>query len=204
MPRKSGVGCLTRLVLIFVLVGAVMWAALWVFAPWGFYMGGRFHWYPSWQGWGRLHSNSAGGDYAIYIYIYPKTGRGYGTTHVAGTGLLCTPRGERFNLIVGGDFEKHIGRDTNGKTASFYIYNRTLVSRIVGNDARPSLELRGKWNNPDLVLDDHSSIQRAFDHNANLYPTHASRPYMGEVSQITLHEGTKADFEAACSAVKSR
>src|SRR5262249_49805308 len=120
------------------------------------------------------------------------------------TGVLCTPRGETFNLIVGGDFEKGMGKDTNGKTASFYMYHRTPLSRIVGNDSRPSLELRGKWNNPDLALDDHGSIARAFDRNATLYPLHASRPYMGEVSQVTLHEGSKSDFEAVCAAVKTR
>src|SRR5262249_12029131 len=152
--------------LIFVLAGAVFLAIIAVFAPWGFYMGGRFHWIPQWQGWGRLHSNSGGGDYAIYLYFYPKTGRGFGMTHVAGSGVLCTPRGETFNLIVGGDFEKGMGKDTNGKTASFYMYHRTPLSRIVGNDSRPSLELRGKWNNPDLALDDHGSIARAFDRNA--------------------------------------
>ncbi len=196
-------GCLTRLVLISLLAGAVLLAIIAVFAPWGFYMGGRFHWFPSWSGWGRLHSNSAGGDYAIYISISPRTGRRYGRTHVGGTGILCTPRGERFNLIVGGDFEKNLGLDTNGKTASFYIYNRTPLSRIVGNDPRPSLELRGKWSNPDLVLDDHGSLARAFDHNATLYPSSKKRPYaMGEISPVTLHEGVKSDFEAACAAVK--
>ena len=204
MRRQSGVGCLTRLVLVFVVVGAVMWGAIWVFAPWGFYMGGRFHWYPSWQGWGKLHSNSGGGDYAVYIYMYPKGGRGMGTTHVSGTALLCTPRGERFTLSLGGDFERSIRRDTNGKTASFYMNNRNSVGRILGTDRRPSLELRGKWNNPDLVLDDHSSFQRAFKPDATLYPEHASRPYMAEVSQITLHEGSKSDFEAACAAIRTK
>ncbi len=204
MRKQSRIGCLTRLVLVFVFVGAALLAATALFAPWGFYMGGRFHWYPSWQGWGRLHSNSAGGDYAIYIYMYPRGGRGMGPAHVEGTALVCTPRGEKFTLSLGGDFQRDIGRDTNGKTASFYMINRTAAHIFGGASSRPDLKLHGRWNNPDLVLDDDSSIQRNFDHDAKLYRDGKSRPYLGEVSPITLHEGSKSDFEAACKAVKTR
>ncbi len=202
--RRSGRGDLFRLLVVLVVVVAALAGATAFFAPWGFYMGGRFHWFPSWQGWGRLHSNSAGGDYAIYIYMYPKGGRGMGMTHVAGNGVLCTPRGERIKLTLGGDFEKHMGVDTNGKTASFYMHKLSPVSLMMGQSLRPELELRGKWNNPDLVLDDHSSIQRNFDHNAQLYPDGKNRPYLGEVSPVTLREGSMSDFEATCKAVKTR
>jgi hypothetical protein len=197
-------GCFTRLVLLFVIIGAVMAGVTYVFTPWAYYMGGRFHWFPSWQGWGRLHSNSAGGDYAVYVYFYPNVRRYSGAAHVSGNALLCTPRGERFSLSLGGDFERNMGRDTNGKSASFYMNKRSARQIFGGGSARPRLELRGRWSNPDLVLDDHSSIQRNFDHDARLYADGKNRPYMGEVSTITLHEGSKSDFEAACEAVKSR
>jgi hypothetical protein len=36
-------GCLTRLMLVFLLCGGVMAAVLAIAAPWGFYMGERFH-----------------------------------------------------------------------------------------------------------------------------------------------------------------
>ncbi len=41
-------GCLTRLVLTLLVIGAVMAVATYVFAPWAYYMGGRFHWLPWW------------------------------------------------------------------------------------------------------------------------------------------------------------
>ena len=179
-----------------------MGGVTYVSRPWAFYMGGGFHWFPQWQGWGRLHSNSAGGDYAIYLYFYPKIGRYTGPAYVAGRALLCTPRGERFNLNLGGDFQRDIRRDTNGKTASFYMFNRTARHILSGGNARPELELRGHWNNPDLVLDDHGSVARNFDRNATLYPDGKNRPYMGEISPVVLHQGGKSDFEAACTAVK--
>lgn len=173
-------------------------------APWGFFMGGRFHVLPMWQGVGRLHSNRAGGDYVLHIWFYPSIRKGTGLTHVAGNGELCTPRGEKFYLGLGGDFEKNLRLDTNGKKATFYMSNRSVKSQFSGKDA-PHLELRGKWNNPDLVMDDHGSIARAFEPDATLYTGHSpSRPYMAEVSPVTLHEGGRADFDAACKAVKSR
>lgn len=202
VARQSGIGCFTRLLLIFLLVVAALAGSTYLFAPWGYYMGGRFHAIPMWQGWGRLHSNSAGGDYAIYVYFYPRLRQRSGPTHVNGRAILCTPHGERFNLNLGGDFERNIGRDTDGKTASFYMFNRTATHIFNGGSARPELELRGRWHNPDLVVDDHSSIQRNFDHDAKLYPDGKSRPYMGEISPVTLHEGGTSDFDAACAAVK--
>ena len=203
-PGKPRRGCLTQLIfllIIGVIVGIGIPALL---TPWGFFMGGRFHLLPMWQGVGRMHSNRAGGDYVLYIWFYPRIAKGTGTTHVAGNGELCTPRGEKFFLSVGGDFEKTLRLDSNGKKASFYMDNRSVASQFSGQRA-PYLELRGKWNNPDLVMDDHGSIARAFEPDGTLYTGHSpSRPYMAEVVPVTLHEGGKSDFEAACKAVKTR
>jgi hypothetical protein len=204
MRRQSGIGCLTRLVLVFLVVGAVMAGVTYVFSPWAFYMDGRFHWIPLWQGWGRLHSNSAGGDYAIYIYIWPDHGRFRQLAYVQGRAIVCTPRGEKFSLNLGGDFAKPDGHDLNGKNASFYMFNRTVKHILSGASPKPELELRGRWSNADLVLDDHSSIQRNFTPDGRLRTSLTGVPYLGEVSPITLHEGTTSDFDAACKAVKSR
>ena len=201
-------GCLTRLVLTLVIVGAVMAGAIYLFAPWAYYMGGRFHWFPSWQGAGRLHSNSGGGDYALLLYFYPKSSRWSGLRHVSGRAWLCTPRGERFSLDLGGDFAKPDGgwrgHDLNGKTASFYMFNRTAAHIFGGASPRPDLKLQGHWQNPYLVLDDDSSIQRNFDRDGRLRTSSKGVLYKGEVSTITLREGSKSDFDAACAAVKSR
>jgi hypothetical protein len=206
--RQSNIGCLTRLVLVLLIVGAVMAGATYFFTPWAFYMGGQFHSLPWWSGVGRLHSNSGGGDYAIYIWIWPDHGKFRQLAYVQGRAMVCTPRGETFNLTLGGDFIKPDGawrvRDLDGTKASLYMFNRTAKHIFGGAAPRPELELKGHWQNPDLVLDDDSSIQRNFDHNAQLYPEHANRPYKGEVSTITLHKGGKSDFDAACTAVKSR
>jgi hypothetical protein len=202
VSRRSGGHNMLRLLVVLLVVGAVMAGGTALFTPWAFYMGGRFHLIPQWQGWGRLHSNSAGGDYVVYVYFYPQIRRYSGPRHVAGTAMLCTPRGEKFSLSLGGDFGKNAGHDLNGKSASFYMINRTMQHIFGGASAKPELELRGRWSNPDLVLDDHGSLSRNFDHNAALYADGKSRPYMGEISPVTLHEGDNSDFQAACAALK--
>lgn len=201
-PRKSGPGCLVQVLTVLVLGMVLMLAIYAVFTPWAFYMGGHFHIYPGWTGWGKLHSNSAG-DYALYVSVSPATG-GRGTyravPHIKGQAILCTPRGERYRLRVGGDFGKTSGTDLQGKTAYLYAYNYSVFS----GSTRPSLEFRGKWNNPDLVLDDQGSINRAFDPGGKLVTNHHMRPYIQEVVPLTLHEGTRADFDAACAAIRNR
>jgi hypothetical protein len=204
-PRKARPGCLMQMIYLAVLAILVTVGVAAITSPWAFFMGGGFHWLPMWQGVGRMHSNLGGGDYAVYVYFYPKVGRYMGLRHVAGDGLLCTPRGEKIYFTLGGDFDKTMGRDSNGKSASFYMNSATTMQRFLGQSSQIKLELRGKWNNPDLVLDDHGSIARYFEPDGTVYTgNRAGRPYMREVVPVTLHPGSKGDFEAACQAVKSR
>lgn len=198
-PRRARHGCFIQ-VLGALVFGVVMVAGIQaVFNPWGFYMGGHFHIIPSWTGWGQLHSNRAG-DYALLVSFSPKTGRGLGLTHVSGTAVICTPRGEQYKLRLAGDFQNPHGTDLQGKTAHLYADNYSTFS----GRTDPSLDFRGKWNNPDLVLDDHGSLNRAFDPGGALVTNHHMRPYTQEVVPVTLHEGSKSDFNAACAALKAK
>ena len=203
VPRNR-LGCLTQIIMLVILAVVVGVGLPALLTPWGFTMGGRFHMIPMWQGVGTLHSTRAGGDYVIYIWFSPKVGRTLGPRHVSGNGYVCTPRGEKIFLSLGGDFQKDMGLDSNGKTARFYMDNSSTKSKFSG-DRRPYLELNGKWQNPDLVLDDHGSIARAFEPDGSVYQGHSgSRPYMAEVLPVTLHEGGKSDFEAACRTAAAR
>lgn len=192
-----------RFVLFFMIVIVVI-AIPALYVPWAFYLGGSFHVMPYWQGWGRAHSNSAGGDYLIYIFFYPDHGRFRSLAYVQGNGSLCTPRGEKFSLKVGGNFDKPSGRDSNGQRVGLYVYNRSVKTQLLGGYHKPSLNLRGKWSNPDLVMDDDGSIARNFNPDGSLVESSAGRPYKAEVSQITFHQGSVSDFNAACDAVKKR
>jgi len=203
--RRSGPGCIVQMLGLFALGAVLAIGICAVFAPWAFYMGGHFHLIPQWNGWGRLHSNLAG-DYVLYVSLSPTTNRtgtggvNHGKPQISGRGFLCTPRGETYKLRLGGDFDKASGTDLQGKSAYLYMNH---YSPFGGSNA-PSLEFRGKWNNPDLVLDDHGSITRAFDPGGTLVTNQHKRPYIQEVAPVTLHEGPYSDFEAACSAMKSK
>lgn len=205
LPQKFSKSSLIRNLVILAVGIALLLVISVAFTPWGFFMGGRFHLLPRWQGWGKMHSNAAGGDYVLYLSISPQTGRGMGLSNVGGNSLLCTPRGETFYMSVTGDFDKNIGMDTDGKTASFYMSSRNKANNKFSYKAKPGLELHGKWVNPDLVLDDHGSIAKNFGPDAKLYTGNLpGSAAMAEVTPVTLHEGSKSDFETACAAVKTR
>jgi hypothetical protein len=198
---KAKSGWLKQLVPILALFFVAVVVLPAIFMPWAFFMGGSFHMLPTWQGWGRMHSKTAGGDYVIRISMYPKTGRRVGYTHVRGTAWLCTPRGESFYLNLGGDFQKDLRLNTDGKTARFYMDNNDIKSHFTA-DRRPNMELRGQWKNPDLVLDDNGSIARNFTPDGSLYPPKSPARANLEVLPVTLHEGGNSEFQAACKAVK--
>ena len=198
-PRKARHGCVVQVLGALVLGVVVLAGVMAIVAPWGFFMGGHFHIIPQWTAWGQMHSRIAG-DYALLVSFSPRTGKGLGPTHVSGNAWLCTPRGEKFNLRLAGDFQNPHGTDLQGKTAHLYANNYSTFS---GSTA-PSLDFRGRWDNPDLVLDDGGSLNRAFDPGGVLVTNRHARPYQQEVTPLTLHEGSNADFKAACAALKAK
>lgn len=198
VQSKSSRSPVVRLLIFVALAGVFFLAIDAVFTPWAFFMGGHFHVRPKWTGWGRMHSNIVG-DYVIYMSISPYFGRGRSLTDITGRGALCTQRGDNYTLDVGGSFERHPGIDLQGKTAVIYAHN---YSRY-GSQYDPSLEFRGKWNNPDLVLDDHGSLTQAFYPGGKL-ALHSNMRPIQEVVPLKLHEGSRADFDAACAAMKSK
>jgi hypothetical protein len=198
-PRPARHGCFVQVLGALVFGVVVLTGVMAIVAPWGFYMGGHFHIIPNWTGWGQMHSKTAG-DYALLVSFSPKTGRYRGPTHVSGTAVICTPRGEQYKLRLGGDFQNPHGTDLQGKTAHLYANHYSTFS----GSTDPSLDFRGKWNNPDLVLDDHGSLNRAFDPGGALVTNHHMRPYTQEAVPVTLHEGTKSEFNGACAALKAK
>jgi hypothetical protein len=199
VPSK-GRNVLLKVAALAVLVFALPFALDAVFAPWAFFMGGHFHLNPKWAGWGRMHSNTSG-DYAIYITISTSLGRGHSLTDIAGKGALCTQHGGNYRLSMAGSFQEGWGTDLQGRTATIYPHNYN--PKLTGHND-PSLEFRGKWNNPDLVLDDQGSINKAFDPGGGLAKKNQTRAGKQEIVPLTLHEGSRSDFDAACAAIKKK
>lgn len=171
-----------------------------IFSPWTYFMGGHFHISRKWTGWGRMHSNTSG-DYVIYMTISSWFGRGSSSTDITGNGALCTQHGDNYRLSVAGSVQEGSRADLEGRTATLYPHNYNPKRTGQNN---PSLEFRGKWNNPDLVLDDQGSINKAFDPGGGLAKKNQARAGVQEIVPLTLHEGSRSDFDAACAAIKRK
>jgi hypothetical protein len=172
-----------------------------VFYPWAFYLGGTFHILPMWQGWGKEHTKN--GDYLIWVTFEPTTrGSGmYQQSNLTGTAYVCTPRGERLPMHLGGGMPKHLNLSTDGEPIRLYMDYWPLLTGGFIADHRPSLEFRGHWQNPKLVMDDHGSIANAFDPDGSVYRGHGSnRPYSTEGVPITFMQGPRSEFDQACAA----
>jgi hypothetical protein len=162
---------LAGFLIVGIIVGAIFYvAAERVFHPWAFYFSGHAHLLPIWQGVGRVHTDK--GDYTLTLYLEPtRGGRTYNLPTVKGTGLLCTPRGDRFKLFVHGGMSEKIATDSNGATMSIRYYRHPIFGGITGDyEQPPRLELRGTWQNPDLVMDDGGSLAAAFLPDGSVSP----------------------------------
>jgi len=167
--------------------GAVTLAAQWILMPWGFYLGGSLHPYPGWQGTATVHASS--GDYVLTIWMYP-TGRSRlsGNPTFTGNARLCTPRGERFALRLYASMLEHAGRDTNGKPMQIDLRERQPFWSTTGSAARPRLTLRGKWENPDLVMSDGGTLSVAFLPDGRLYDGPGRNlPHARETLPVVFH-----------------
>jgi len=171
-----------------------------VFAPWGFFLGGSFHIIPYWQGWGTLSAKS--GRYVIFVRFEPTPNGSKVMPHpsVKGVGYLCSSRGETFYMHLGGGMRRGIGTNTDGEKISLYMDYWPRFFGGFTNDHRPSIELRGQWKNPNIVMDDHGSIFRAFNSDGTVDRGHSNKPYPGDITPVTLVPGSYSDFEAACKA----
>ena len=196
-------GCLLQCFLALVL-GAVCYLGIRAaFTPWAFYLGGPFHILPYWQGWGQMHSKISG-DYVLFVRFEPSTrgSRMFPASNLSGTAYLCTRRGEQFRMHLGGGMRAHLNLSTNGEAIHLYMdYWPALTGQFIG-DHRPSLDLRGRWENPNLAMNDGGSLARAFEPDGTVYRGHStSRPYAPEIVPVTINQGSWSDFESACRAI---
>jgi len=188
--RGGCLGCIGRLLSILAL-GVVVGSALvigidWLFTPWAFYLGGRFHVLPLWAGSARAHT--ASGDYTLYVWLSPtSSGRLHNYPTFKGQAYLCTPRGERFSLRLSAYMFENAGTDTNGMEILLEMYQRGWFWSLSG-DGRPRLRLRGKWQNPDLVTNDGGSLSVAFLPDGRLYEGPSGKqPRARETVPVVFH-----------------
>jgi hypothetical protein len=170
-------------------------------SPWAFFLGGSFHPLPWWRGWGRMHSPA--GDYVLFAQIVPRPG-GRRVSHLRGTAFLCTPRGEIYNLQITGDFDKQPLFTSNVDGLHLYLAIQQKLNFLATNrGTRLRFQIDGAWEGPELVTTDKGSLARAFNPDATLYTADPNkRPPAGQPLSLTLKEGSRADFDSACAAIK--
>lgn len=184
--------------LAFIIVGFMISSVITaVFAPWAFFLGGRFHWLPTWQGVGMLQAPGRG-RFGLRVRLYPSPrGTRFGGTYVRGVAELCTPAGETFALNLQGGADESVGADMNGHMLSLSLANRPAWWWIEGRyeSWRPRLAFHGRWANPELVLGDQGTLAREFavDGRLNVHPG-----AVGAVAHGTLREGGSDDFAELC------
>jgi hypothetical protein len=194
-------GGLTQILLALALGCVVVLLATAVFAPWGFYLGGHFHPIPYWQGWGKMHASTAGGDYVLFVRMEPSSrgSRIIPGSNLKGVAYLCTPKGERLRLSLGGTMARNVGTNLMGEKIHLYISNSPLCKW--STDRKPSLNFYGNWGDREIVADDHKSISTGFLPDGSVYRGHDRTHTMGkELVQVTIKEGDYGEFEAACAA----
>lgn len=193
--RRRGGAKQCFIVLLLLIAVGVLYVAL---NPWAFFMGGNFHPLGYWQGYGRMHSATAG-DYFLYVYIHPYMRRSSSivpSTPLSGDAYLCTPKGERFYLRLGGSMPW--GYYVNSLGKSIHVY--THKYRTFSPDDRPNFDLYGHWGQGELVADDHKTLSTAFLPDGTLRPKDSRvPPSQIEDIQTTLREGTYSEFKAACA-----
>src|SRR5947209_7933498 len=204
-PKRRRTNDWGKLVLFLVAVSCAILIVQAALHPWGFYLGGHRHLLPIWQGTGTLHAPAAGGDYSLYVYLYPAS-RSYGhlSTSVNGSAYLCTPRGELFRLKLSGSMPRNPGTQVVGTPISLYLRSARPLRRMT-RDYRPRLEFHGKWGDRTLLLEDSTPLTYAFNPDGTLRekglgaPTSNVPPSPPATPPIPLHEISILWFQPSCA-----
>ena len=166
-PPRRRVGCLGQLILLALLAAVGFIALMGLTNPWIFTVGGRFRLLPFWEGVGDIQG--PGGTYRIFIFFQPENAgsRVLPNTSVGGSGWICTPSGQNYQIRVGGGIHEVVWRDMNNKPFTLYVYRRHAAST---QHFPPKLDFVGRWVGPDLVMQDKGTTASAFLPGGSLNP----------------------------------
>jgi hypothetical protein len=176
-------------VLALVLGTGVVYLVAAITSPWAFHIGGRFTPLLYWSGYGKLATKN--GTYPLYISFFPSSSFSRlqldglrPTGGVRGTATLCTAPGITQALHISGTI--YGGWKS---TENSLMDMRLLETRYIDlGQHRGYFDLYGRWNGPDLVMDDGNAWASVF--KSGLKIEHAS---------VTLRWGSYKDFMAMCA-----
>lgn len=169
---------------------AVVYAALAATNPWALHIGG--HWTPLmyWTGSGQLVT--PGGSYPLYVSVWPASHFSQlrldgvrPTGGVQGSGSLCVAPGVMQPLKLSGTIYGG-WRSTDGALIEFRVLENKVFS--LGQPASGFFDLYGRWNGPQLVMNERGRPGHAF--RSGLRIQHAS---------VALEWASYSDFKARCA-----
>jgi hypothetical protein len=180
-PRRR-MGCLGQLILLAVFAVVLAMGVVGVTNPWIFTVGGHFRIWPEWTGSGQMQG--PGGTYRMFVSFHPARGgsRILPSTSVRGSGWICTPSGRTYQVRLGGGAPLAVWRDMNNQPFTLYTYSRGTFST---QHEPPEVRLKGRWNGPNLILNDEGTLTRAFAPDGTLI-SHPGKPGAGK--EITFAE----------------
>lgn len=200
--KRRGLGSLSLLGLTLVVV-AVAYVGL---TPWILHIGGRSTPLAQWDGYGRLVASN-GGKYVLYTHLQGGMEAGSNSTRTAacsfvsgcntlrGTAQLCTESGVTRTFAL------------SGTLAGWWTTDgaQTRIRLTGGAPAKlpPGwvVALHGVWHGPQLELaSPDSSFTEVFTPRGEIRQTTSTAD--AGTAAVTLRYGSKADFEAACRALK--
>jgi hypothetical protein len=183
---------LAKVLLVFVLGGALFYAVVVALGPWAIHIGGRWTPLLTWQGLGKLRTEN-GTEHPLYVSFYPSSHFSHlhmdglrPTGGLQGSGWLCTSRGVTQQLKLSGTIYG-AWSSTEGSLMAF----RLLEPKIIDiGQGQGFFDLIGKWRGPELVMDSRGSVGSTFRSGVKI-----------EHPSVTLDWGTYSDFQAVCASV---
>jgi hypothetical protein len=170
-PRRKGLGCLPGLLFILVAGGLFYVAAVAIFDPWIYVVGGRFRPLPLWQGAGE--AKGPGGLYRVYVWFGPVPNRQHvlPETSVEGGASICAPNGKRHDVKLSGGTGAVVWRRMDGRPFTLRLTGRPLLGGITKPVVGPPrVTFKGRWSGPNLIMDDQGGLTRAFLPDGSLNP----------------------------------
>jgi hypothetical protein len=164
--------------------------------PWAFHIGGRWTPVLTWWGSGRLVAKG-GREYPMFVMLYPSShfsrlrfeGR-RPTGGIQGHACLCTSPGANQYLKISGTIYGG-WLSTEGSVMGLRLLEPTIVD--VGQQRAGYFDVIGRWQGPELVLDEGASWSRSF--RSGLRLEHAS---------ATLRWDPYWTCKSACAGVAGR
>ncbi|MFM5950062.1 MAG: hypothetical protein ACKOPM_12700 [Novosphingobium sp.] len=150
------------LLVILVLTAVVAFGWFGLTNPWVFTVGGS-RYLPLWQGMAK--AGGPGGQYRIYLAFYPtgaSTSRA--STWAKGWGMICAPGGQGYRLHLAASTDSVVWKDMNGKPFHVVLHGSSPATGLnSGKMGPPVIDLRGRWQGDQLVLNDGRTIDTSFN-----------------------------------------